>query len=495
MLPELLAAPASRPVHVVEDEAAASALSSLGLLATAGCAEPDATDWSPLRGRSLRLWPVSGITAQRRRRELAARLRQLGCAVEELDPAAVGAPHSTAQDGTAPPAASVAAGIEALDWRPPPPRRAAAPASFLTVRAGEVAAEPLRWLWPGRIALGKLTLIAGDPDQGKSVLTVDLAARVSRGAPWPVDGAACPRGEVLLVSDEDNAADTVRPRLDAAGADLGAVHILQAVAPQGEGARRLDLHHDLSALAGFLAAHPGVRLVCLDPLSAYLGDADNHGQAALRATLQPLGALAARAGVAIVAVLHHNKAGPRAGAMRRVSGSLAFVAIARASFLVTRDPSRPDRRLLLPSKNNLGQDSRGLAYRLTPGPNGAPRIAWEPDFVTITADQALAGARPEDPQPEQSEAAAWLRELLAEGSLPAAEVRRAAARAGLAWRTVHRAKKAAGIASRREGFGRQATYTWHLQTPSLAACVPSQIDGTHGTHGENAPNPPQTPPH
>ena len=490
MLPELLAAPVSRPVYWVWDESAAAALSGLGLPATTASPNLAVTDWSPLRGRCLRLWPVSsGIAARRQQRELAAHLRQLGCTVEELEPA--GPSPDTAAD-------PVAATIAALDWQAQAARRAAAP-SFLTVRAEEVPAESVRWLWPGRIALGKLTLIVGDPDQGKSVLTVDLAARVTRGAPWPVSGEACPRGEVLLVSDEDNTADTVRPRLDAAGADVNAVHILRTVTPQGQGARRLDLQQDLEGLANFLAAHPNVRLVCLDPLTAYLGESDSHRNAAMRALLQPLGELAAQAGVAIVAVLHLNKSGHRASSLYRVSGSLAFVAIARASFLVTKDPAHPERRLLLPSKNNLGQQTQGLAYRITPAPNGAPRITWEPEPVTITADQALAGITPEDPHPELTESAAWLRELLAETSLPATEVKKAATQAGLPWRTVQRAKKPAGITSQRSGFGPQATYTWHLHPQPLPACVPTKTLGTHGTHEENppenpcVPTPPNTP--
>ncbi len=495
MLPELLALPLTQPVYWVADETAAAALSSLGLPAITASADLAVTDWSPLRGRRLRLWPVSGITALRQRRELAAHLRQLGCTVEEMNAEDVAAGQGAAPDGSAPPAGSVAAAIGSLAWQSQQQRRAAAP-SFLTVRAAEVPAESVRWLWPGRIALGKLTLIVGDPDQGKSVLTVDLAARVTRGAPWPVDGSACPRGEVLLVSDEDNTADTIRPRLDAAGADGDAVHLLRTVTPQGEAARRLNLQRDLEGLSNFLAAHPKVRLVCLDPLTAYLGDSDSHRNADMRALLQPLGELAARAGVAIVAVLHLNKSGHRASSLYRVSGSLAFVAIARASFLVTKDPADPDRRLLLPSKNNLGQDTRGLAYRLTSTPNGRPRITWEQELVSITADQALAGIPPEaDPHPELTEAATWLQELLAEASLPATEVKKAALNAGLPWRTVQRAKKPAGITSQREGFGREATYIWRLQSTSLTACVPTKTHGTHGTHGENEGKTPCVPAH
>lgn len=454
LLPELLAADPAVPVHLVPDETLAAVLFALGLPATTGAGAPASeSDWSTLLGRRLRLWPAQGRTASRAQRNLLVHLRRLGHLVEELDCAAIAAPT-----GADLPQA-FAATVAALPWRGP--GSANAP-DLHTVRAGELESESLRWLWPGRIALGKLTLLSGDPGLGKSILTIELAARVSRGASWPVDGAACPGGEVLLVCDEDGAADTIRPRLEAAGADLSRVHILRSVAP-GQGGRGLNLHQDLAGLAAFLAAHPQVRLVCVDPLTAYMGETDSHRNAVVRTVLQPLGNLAARAGVAIVAVSHLAKAGYGGSSLYRVSGSLAFVAAARASYLVARDPADPERRLLLPSKNNLGQDISGLAYRIVPGANGAPRVEWGDAPVALNADQALAAQR--DQRTEQNEAAAWLRDLLGEGGLPAAQVRQSAVRAGLAWRTLHRARRAAGVVSTRQGFGTKATYIWSLDTP------------------------------
>jgi hypothetical protein len=228
----------------------------------------------------------------------------------------------------------------------------------------------------------------------------------------------------------------------------------------GQGARALSLHTDQQALAAFLAAHPQVRLVCIDPISAYLGATDANRNADVRALLQPLAALAERTDVAIVAISHLTKS--RGSALHRVSGSLAFVAAARASYIIAKDRADPQRRLILPSKNNLGQDASGIAYRIVSAPNGAACIEWESRPVAVSADEALS-AGSDAQRHERSEAAEWLSEVLAEGPIPAKQLRQEAARAGIAWHTLHRVRQSAGAVSRRIGFGREATYVWQMQ--------------------------------
>jgi putative DNA primase/helicase len=100
--------------------------------------------------------------------------------------------------------------------------------SAITRRFSEIKPESLRWLWPGRIPLGKLTLLVGDPGLGKSLTTIDVAARVSRGIAFP-DGQPCEPGAVLMASAEDDPADTIRPRLDAARAEVNRVHTLEGM--------------------------------------------------------------------------------------------------------------------------------------------------------------------------------------------------------------------------------------------------------------------------
>jgi AAA domain-containing protein len=134
-------------------------------------------------------------------------------------------------------------------------------------RVADVETTPIRWLWKDRIALGKVTFLVGDPDEGKSYLTTAMAAHVTTGAPWP-DGAPCERGSVLIISAEDDIADTIKPRLAACGADLDKVHFIETVnsCKHGRKVQRLfSLQEDLDALANELNRIGDVRLVDIDP--------------------------------------------------------------------------------------------------------------------------------------------------------------------------------------------------------------------------------------
>ena len=314
-----------------------------------------------------------------------------------------------------------------------------------TVRAGDVQPQQIQWLWPGRIALGKITLIAGDPGLGKSLISVAMASTVSNGGHWPVDHAYCPAGSVLMVSGEDDIADTIRPRLDAAGADVNRVHILKSVVDvdheTGELRRRpLSLKQDAEALDQKLQQLQDCKLVVVDPVSAYLDGTDSHKNADVRALLLPLADIAMKHAVAIVAVTHLSKGGGQP-AQYRAMGSLAFVAAARAAFVVAKDQDNDRRRLILPIKNNLGNDSTGFAYTIITADNNAPCLAWEPDPVTISADDALAPPEPEDDKPKLAEACDWLIDLLKDGPVTSKEVKNRARADGLSWGTVRLAQE------------------------------------------------------
>lgn len=176
---------------------------------------------------------------------------------------------------------------------------------ILTRRIADVEVVPIKWLWPERIARGKLTIIAGHPGLGKSQVTIALAAVVATGGRWPVDNTLCERGDVLMLSAEDNAADTIRPRLEAAGADIDRVEVLDGVVEGfdldgSKVSRPLNLKTDIAALAALFASRPDLALFVVDPVSAYLGSTDSHVNADVRSLLAPLAALAAKYGVAAV---------------------------------------------------------------------------------------------------------------------------------------------------------------------------------------------------
>ncbi len=350
-------------------------------------------------------------------------------------------------------------------------------ADLVTISVADVPAEALSWLWPGRIPLGKLTLLFGDPGLGKSFITMDLAARVSRGMQWPdaADGAkpSAPGG-VILLSAEDDLADTIHPRLDAAGGDSARIEFVRGV-ESAAGIDSFNLARHLPSLESAVHQTPDVRLIIIDPISAYLGDTDSHRDARVRALLAPLADLAARYGVAVVAVTHLNK---RSGGqvLQRAMGSIAFAATARTAYLVVADAGNPKRRLFLQAKSNLAQETTGLAYTIESvelagiGPVG--RVVWEPEPVTITANEALAAAPANPKKQTVCEAASkWLLETLANGPMQANDVAAAAVANGLAWRTIRRAKEALGVKAKRDGF-KDAKWYWALPDGPTSPAAP-----------------------
>ncbi len=325
-----------------------------------------------------------------------------------------------------------------------------------------VTREQLDWLWPGRIPLGKLTLLAGDPGLGKSFVTLDIAARVSRGDRWPDNPLMKqPPGKVILVNCEDDLADTIAPRMDKANADDTKIIVLEGISLMGK-KRPFSLECDVPRLEEVLIDHAGVRLVVVDPIAGFMGKVDSHNNSEVRGVLAPLADLASRFHVAILTVTHLAKTGGNK-AVYRAMGSLAFAAAARAVWAITKDPDNPERRLFLPAKLNLAKDPDGLAYRIDDG-----RVAWEFNPVKMHADDAFAAEtanqKPSQRGSERREAIAWLREHLNDKTLPANEVIEAGEQVGFTDRTLRRAYKAIGIPARKESF--DGPWLWRLTPES-----------------------------
>lgn len=352
-----------------------------------------------------------------------------------------------------------------------------------------IEAKPIRWLWTGRIARGKVSMIAGHPGLGKSQITASLAAIVSTGGAWPVDRARSELGNVIFLSAEDDAEDTIRPRLEAAGADLDRCFTLDAVIETdstGDTVRRaFNLRKDIERLANFIEKIRDVALIVIDPITAYLGDADSHKNAEIRALLSPLSGLAAKHSVAIVCISHFNKAGSNE-ALLRVTGSLAFVAAARAAFIVARDPGDESRRLFLPAKNNLGTDKSGFAFRVESHQlkNGidTSRVSWEGVTVDITADEVLAPPVDSEERSAVDEAGEFLSVLLSNVPMSVKRVQQEADDAGHSWATVKRAKKRLGIKAGKEGL--RGGWGWRLPTKVLKNTEDAQQENV-STFGNN----------
>ncbi len=364
----------------------------------------------------------------------------------------------------------------------------------------KVGPRAVKWLWPGRVPLGKLTLLVGDPGRGKSLLALDMAARVSRGAPWPdacgtcgtgapacartaEGGCATPRataeggcatpcaplGRTVLLSAEDDTADTIRPRLDALGGDPSRVSVIRAVNWEDiDRNEPLSLARDVKLLEAVVRTRPDTRLIVLDPISAYLGGGESYNNADIRRLLAPVKAMAEELNVAVLAITHLTKR-RAASVLYRAMGSMAYVAASRAAWAVVPDREAPGRMLLVPIKCNLVGGATGLAYRIVPHPDNPalPIVAWEPEPVAMTADEAME-ALPK-PTPRE-EAAEWLRQVLSAGPLPSNQVERQGSEAGFTLRTLRRAKADLGILPYREGTG------WMVRLPDSPGRVPAAPD-------------------
>jgi len=330
-----------------------------------------------------------------------------------------------------------------------------------TQRADQIAPRKLRWLWPERIPLGKVTIFAGLPGQGKSLATADIAARVTNATEYPDAANPLPRSEVLFVAGEDDPEDALVPRLIAAGADLSRVHILTAVRVHGQEASdslRLDL--DASAIDRFLHRHPEIRLIVIDPISNHLGRVSMVDEQEVRATLSPLQEIAQEHRVAIIGVMHLNKK-EGLSAIQRVGGAGAFIGVARASWLFAPDPESQSDRVMLPVKNNYMRKSSGVAYRLAERGVSIesedvpmPFIDWQGES-DLDADEVLAAPKKSE---ALSNAKAFLKDLLAKGPCDASDVSEAAATASISPRTLARAKAELGV----ESSKKSGRWEWSL---------------------------------
>ena len=395
-------------VFVTEGEKAAEAGRSLGLTVTTsagGASAAKFTCWEALAGREVIILPDNDEPGMRFAEDVVRLLfKQDAAAVVKVVTLPSLPPRGdlfdfveardSVEDADLKIAIETLASKAAVEEPPQPERAVERPAaSPVIVRMSDVKPELVEWLWSDRFAIGKLTLIAGDPGLGKSLITLDMAARLSRGTPWPdaLDEHVLVGGTVLL-SAEDDPGDTIRPRLDAAGADASKIAVMTGITrhdSEGDILDSFNLASDLSALELAIEQTPDCRLVVIDPITAYLGRTDSYKNAELRGLLAPLAELAQRRRVVVVAVTHLRKG--EGAAIYRTMGSLAFVAAARAAWGVVKDKDNPRRRLMLPIKNNLAPDVQGLAYAIGgTGPLNAPVLLWSDEPVTVDVDEAMA---------------------------------------------------------------------------------------------------------
>lgn len=221
----------------------------------------------------------------------------------------------------------------------------------------EIQTRRIEWLWKGVLARGKVTLLTGLPGLGKSLLSLDIAAKITRGASLP-DGSNCPIGRVLLLCGEDDFADTVKPRLEAANADTS--HIV-----------RPKVHVDLASNAESLLAVGEVALIVVDPVTTFLDGVNIDKSYEVRPVMESLAGIASQLNAAMLLITHPSKVTGRA-AVHSAVGSQAFTAVARLAWQVSTDG---DETLLLPVKANICKGASGQRFRIV-GHNEQPCIEW-----------------------------------------------------------------------------------------------------------------------
>lgn len=339
------------------------------------------------------------------------------------------------------------------------------------LRGDQIKMEAVRWLWRDYLPAGKFVILGGAPSCGKTTIALSLAAVITSAGRWP-DGCVCrDAGDVLIWSGEDDPATTLAPRLVAAEADMRRVHFVKGMT----GGEAFDPARDMEPLeveAGKLTAP---KLLILDPIvSAVAGDTNKNNE--VRRALQGVVDLAARLDCTVIGIHHFSKGTQGRDPVERVSGSLAYGALARVVLVAAKEQTEgdePPRRVFVRAKSNLGPDGGGFAYTLeqvevAPHVYGQ-RVAWHEALLGAARELlATAEAEPErDADMSATEQAAeFLRDLLKDGPMPSKEVQSHAREAGFSMATIRRAKDEIGIKPRKVGGnfapGQKQVWEWVL---------------------------------
>lgn len=322
------------------------------------------------------------------------------------------------------------------------------------------------WLWPGRLALGMLAVLDGDPSLGKSTLLADMAAHITTGRDWP-DGTRCPIGGVIIVGAEDSVEQVWVPRLKAAGADLSKVLII-GVITGADGKPRLPSLPEHVALFEKAIIDMGAKLIGFDPIMPYLSKTANaNSDKDVRQCLTPLADMLDRVNCCGLMLRHFAKSDKVANALYRGLGSIAFNGLARTAMAVSKVPTEtgadvPESMSLMVTKNNIGLKPRSRRYRIEAADLGGgivtSRIAWG-DASNDRPDDLLTEAGRATKPGEQAQD--FLRTVLADGPRLATEVEALAEAEGITKITLRRARVKLRIASAPTDF----KGPWMMQLP------------------------------
>ena len=323
------------------------------------------------------------------------------------------------------------------------------------IRMSEVDTQTVEWLWEPYIPFGKVTIVQGNPGEGKTTFALRLAAACTTGGTLP-GMKPLPPFQVIYQTAEDGLGDTVKPRLMEAEADLDRVLVID------EAKRELTLSDERIEKA---ITQNGARLIILDPIQAYMGEKTDMNRAnEVRPMFRRLADVAERTGCAVILIGHLNKAAGGQSAYRGL-GSIDFRAAARSVLLIGRVKREPNVRVIVHDKSSLAPEGKPVAFCLDPETG----FSWIGEY-DITADELLSGAGG-NTATKTEQAERLILDLLADGKeLASEDIVKAAAEAGISERTVQNAKRNMGgiLGARRVG-GQWYNFIKKKQPPEPAS--------------------------
>jgi len=454
----------AQTIFWVEGEQKADRLCELGIVATTsgGATSHEGADFEPLRGKLTVIWADNDEAGATHAKAVKAILEGLDCKVEEIDVDRLGVPiKGDVVDWLAlyPLAGKVE--VEAL---PLIPREEKPYHGVILLKASQLTPQPINWLWQGWVACGKIHLLGGIAGTGKTTISLALAASITTGGRFP-DGSKAPSGNVVIWTGEDDITDTLTPRLMAMGADLDKVHFIQGVMG-ADGERPFNPSSDMPILQFALTNVGNVKLLIIDPIVSVV-NGDSHKNAEVRKDLAPLVQMSEAMDFAIIGITHFSKGTSGREPIERITGSIAFGAVARVVLVASKGKSEngEDIRIFLRAKSNIGPDEGGFEYSVenafTDSGIETSRILWG-SALEGTARELLVDAEDDPDGGSLSDCMRLISDLLKLSEVSANEMAKDCMGAGYSRSTMNRAKKKLGVEAKKVGMGSGSHWVWEL---------------------------------
>jgi len=325
--------------------------------------------------------------------------------------------------------------------------------------------ERVRWFWKNRIIANMPNVFFGEPGMGKGFVALDFIARMTTGAGFADGPNANPPCDAIICTTEDSISMTVLPRLKLAGADINRIHVLEITIEEGETKkeRLLRLDEDLEKLAKICKSNPAIKIIYIDLLATYMGNADSIKDKDVRPIYTQMAVFAEEHDICFLLIAHPNK-NQQASAVNRLSGAKSLASVFRNVWIVEKDPEDKKFRLLMPVKTNLADDTkRSLRYHIESKeldyldgkePGFIGKLAWdgETDHDADEVLQGLGGYTDKKKTKERQSAVDFLTEFLKDGPQSGTAVKRAAAIKGIKWRALQVASRILTV-QKRNMFG------------------------------------------